>query len=365
MKELFETTTINGLQLANRLVRSATWEGMCDEKGRATQRLIDTYRDLARGGVGLLISGYTYVRRDGKQLPGQMGLVDDDDIAALRNLVDAVHAAGGKLCLQLVHAGGQTTTPAAGDQPWAPSAVSVEQFPEKPQAIPFDDVPIFSAAFAAAARRAREAGCDAIQLHGAHGYLINQFLSPRTNRRKDAYGGSRENRTRFLIETYRAVRGAVGRDFPVLTKLNGSDNLAGGLTPEDALYVAQQLDAEGIDAIEVSGGTPASGDQTPVRTGIATPELEAYNLPLAGNLRPHLTCPLMTVGGIRSLEVARQALESVDYLAMARPLIREPQLPDRWRRGETHPARCTSCNGCFKPGIKEGGIRCVLEKAPA
>ena len=364
MKKLFEKATINGMTLNNRFVRSATWEGMCDKDGRPTPRLASCYKDLAAGGVGLIITGYAFVRPDGKQLPGKMGIHSDDFADEMRALARAVHDEGGRICMQLVHAGGQTTTKTAGRRPLAPSSVKVEQFPEEPEAMTKEDINEIVAAFGEGARRAKMYGFDAVQLHAAHGYLINQFLSPLTNRRTDGYGGPVQNRCRFLLEVYRRVRSEVGPGFPVLVKLNGSDNLEGGLVLEDAVYASRLLDEEKIDAIEVSGGTSASGEKTPVRIKIDAPDREAYNLSLAGEIKKAVRCPVMAVGGFRSLEVINKAIteDGIDYISMARPFIREPRLIKRWKEGDRSPARCISCNGCFKPGLKEGGIYCVVEK---
>jgi 2,4-dienoyl-CoA reductase-like NADH-dependent reductase (Old Yellow Enzyme family) len=363
MNSLFDRTTINGMKIENRLVRSATWEGMCDIDGRPTARLISLYRDLALGKVGLIITGYTFVSPEGKQLPGKMGIHTDDFADAMKEMTGAVHAAGGKICVQLVHAGGQTDAATAGRQPLAPSAVKIDQYPELPAEMTGKDIARVITAFGEGARRAREWGFDAVQLHGAHGYLVNQFLSPMANQRRDGYGGSVENRCRFLLEAYGAVRTAVGSDFPVMVKLNGSDNLDGGLDLDDALFAAKALNDAGIDCIEVSGGTPASGDQSPVRLKIDSPGKEAYNLSLAGKIRAAVSCPVMVVGGFRSFEVAEKAIgKSADYISMARPFIREPGLAKRWQEGDRSKARCISCNGCFKPGLKEGGIYCVVEK---
>src|SRR5208283_3070241 len=189
----------------------------------------------------------------------------------MRALTQAVHNKGGKICMQIVHAGGQTTTKTAGRRPLAPSAVKVDQFPEEPEAMSKNDIDEIIGAFGSAAGRAKSYGFDAVQLHSAHGYLINQFLSPLTNIRTDSYGGSVQNRCLFLIEVYRSVRSGVGPDFPALVKLNGSDNLDGGLSLNDAVYAACLLDREKIDGIEVSGGTSASGEKVPVRIGIDTP----------------------------------------------------------------------------------------------
>jgi len=361
-RQLFEATTLKGLRLENRLVRSATWEGMCGEAGEPTAALADLYSELARGGVGLIVTGFAYVSTDGRPLPGAMGLHDDALAPALRALTAAVHREGGKVCAQLGHAGGQTRATLCGCRPLAPSAVAAPQYaPEIPQEMTPEDIERILRSFVAAARRARECGFDAVQLHAAHGYLINQFLSPHTNRRGDAYGGDLRGRSRFLLEACTRVRAAVGDDYPLLVKLNGSDNLEEGFSLEEALQVAAALDDAGVDAIEVSGGTPASGERNPLRRGIASPEQEAYNLPLAREIKAAVRCPVMLVGGIRSRWTARGILRrgEADYIALCRPLIQEPDLPRRWRwaEGET-PARCSSCNGCFKTALK-GSIACV------
>jgi len=360
---LFDETSINGMTLKNRLVRSATWEGMCNTDGKPTEKLISYYREMARGGIGLIISGYTFVSPEGKQLPGKMGIHTDVFADVMKAMTDAVHEEGGRICIQLVHAGGQTDAANAGRQPLAPSALKIDQYPELPAEMTGEDINRVVTAFGDGARRAKAWGFDAVQLHGAHGYLINQFLSPLANKRQDEYGGSVENRCRFLVEVYGAVRSAAGPDFPVMIKLNGSDNLAGGLSLQDAVFAAKTLDKAGIDCIEVSGGTPASGDQSPARIKIDTPDKEAYNLSLAKQIRAEVNCPIMVVGGFRSFEVAEKTVrESANYVSMARPFIREPGLVKRWQDGDRSPAHCISCNGCFKPGLKEGGIYCVVEK---
>jgi 2,4-dienoyl-CoA reductase-like NADH-dependent reductase (Old Yellow Enzyme family) len=246
------------MKMRNRIVRSATWEGMCDPDGRPTQKLINCYEDLVRGMVGLIISGYTFVRPDGKGLQGKMSIHTDNFENDFKKLTHAVHAAGGTIVIQLVHAGGQTTAKNAGRQPLAPSSVEID----------------------------------------------------------------------------------------------------------DAMYAAKELARAGIDAIEVSAGTPASGSKTAAREKINSPEKEAYNLELALEIKKHVDCPVMVVGGFRSYEVIEKTLRDndVSYIAMSRPFIREPGIVNRWLQGDRKPARCISCNGCFKPGREEGGIYCVVEK---
>ncbi|HEY6008987.1 MAG TPA: NADH:flavin oxidoreductase, partial [Geobacteraceae bacterium] len=176
MRKVFDETKINHMVLQNRLVRSATWEGMCEADGRPTARLAALYGNLARGGVGLIITGYSFVRPDGRQLPGQMGIHDDAFAAEMETLPRAVHPHGGRICLQLVHVGGQTSAKTIGRQPVAPSAVAAAQYPEVPAALSVAEVEELAERFAAGARRAKAWGFDAVQLHAAHGYLMNQFL---------------------------------------------------------------------------------------------------------------------------------------------------------------------------------------------
>ena len=365
MAEIFEETIINGMKIRNRLVRSATWEGMCEPDGRPTQKLCSLYRELTEGGIGLLVSGYAFVRPEGKQLPGKMGLHTDAFAGDYEKLVKTVHDSGGIIAAQIVHAGGQAIPDNSGKQPVAPSAVKVAHYTTEPRELSKKEIHEIIDAFGEAARRAREYGFDAVQLHGAHGYLINQFMSPHTNLREDEYGGSLENRSRFVTEVYRNVRDRVGDDYPVMIKMNCADNMDGGLEIEDGAYIAKRLSDAGMDAIEVSSGNSASGIKSgPLRMKINKPEKEAWNMKLAGKIKAVVKCPVMVVGGFRSYEVCERAVtqDGIDYITMSRPLIREPGLAARWEQGDRTPARCISCNRCFQPGVEEGGIYCVADK---
>jgi 2,4-dienoyl-CoA reductase-like NADH-dependent reductase (Old Yellow Enzyme family) len=361
-RHLFDHCYVNQLRLENRLIRSATWEGMCAEDGSPTQQLIDLYRDLARGGAALVITGFAYVTTDGKPLPGALGVYDDAVAAPMRKLTEAVHREGGKICIQLGHSGGQTRAALCGGSPIAPSAVAAPQFhPESPQAMTAHDIERVVKAFADAARRAKMCGFDAVQIQAAHGYLINQFLSPHTNLRTDAYGGDLQGRSRFLLEVCGQVRQAVGDDYPLLVKLNGSDHLADGFCLEEAISVARALEAAGIDAIEVSGGTPASGERNPLRREIDSPAKEAYNLAAAKAIKNAVNCPVIVVGGLRSAWTARGIIrrKEADHIALCRPLVCEPGLPHRWRRTDGHTlAACIYCNACFKAAYK-GKLMCM------
>ncbi|HUH65149.1 MAG TPA: NADH:flavin oxidoreductase [Syntrophales bacterium] len=364
MTAIFEETAIKGMTLSNRLIRSATWEGMCDENGRPGDKLINLYRSLTRGGIGLIITSYAYIRPEGKGLPGQMGIYTDAFAEPFQQMARSVHDAGGRIAVQIVHCGGQTDTKTAGRKPLAPSAVNAAQYPEMPEELTKDEIGNIVTAFGNAAGRAKTWGFDAVQLHAAHGFLINQFLSPLTNRRSDEFGGAVENRTRFLLEVYRKVRETVGPDYPLLIKINASDFIEGGLMIEDAIYASRKIAEAGIDAIEVSAGTPASGSKGPARPKITKPEREAYNLDMARRIKAAVNCPVIVVGGFRSYEVVEKAIrdDGMDYVALARPLIWEPSLANRWLQGDRRPAKCISCNSCFGGGIEEGGIYCATER---
>jgi 2,4-dienoyl-CoA reductase-like NADH-dependent reductase (Old Yellow Enzyme family) len=364
MKSLFDNVPLGRIKLPNRLVRSATWEGMCREDGAPTPQLAAMYRSLARGGVGLITTGYAFVRPDGKQLPGKMGLHTDDLIPAMGTLTKTVHGEGGRIFCQLVHAGGQTSSKVIETSPLAPSAISSPSYPEIPREMSQTDIADLVESFAQAARRAKKSGFDGVQIHGAHGYLVNQFLSPLTNKRDDEYGGSLENRMRFLEEVLLAIRGQVGPSFPVTIKLTASDNLPGGFSIEEAILVAHRLEELGIDAIEVSSGTAASGEMSPVRQGIDAREKEGYNAGFAGKIKRAVRVPVILVGGLRSTPVLQHLLweGDADLFALSRPLIREPNLVNQWKTNPDHRATCISCNGCFRPGLKEGGIYCVVDR---
>jgi 2,4-dienoyl-CoA reductase-like NADH-dependent reductase (Old Yellow Enzyme family) len=330
--------------------------------------LVRIYEDLAEGGVGLIISSYFFIQPAGQQTPGQVAVDCDERIPGLATLARAVHGKGGKIVGQIVHCGGQADRRQNGGlQPVAPSALESPGYPEIPHELSVAEIEGLIEDFAAASRRLNEAGFDGVQLHAAHGYLLAQFLSPLRNRRTDIYGGSLENRSRFCLEAYRAIRAEVGSSYPVMIKLNANDFMEGSTTEEDACYLASALAAAGIDAIEVSGGTPGSGKLGAARPDIKETGDEAYFRPQADAIRGATPgVPLMLVGGLRSLEVMERihADGTADYFSMSRPLIREPHLPARWQKGDRRRADCISCLGCFGPARKGEGIRCVqAEKA--
>jgi 2,4-dienoyl-CoA reductase-like NADH-dependent reductase (Old Yellow Enzyme family) len=325
--------------------------------------MIDVANQLARGGVGLIITGHAYVSREGQASRWQLGIYSDDLIPGLVQMTTSVHAVGGKIALQVAHAGVRASYPLSGLEPIGPSVLQTGSEPVGREMTRHDIESVIHA-FAAAAIRSQAAGFDAIQIHGAHGYLVSQFLSPYFNKRRDEYGGSIENRARLSIEVVKAIRSSVGPDFPVLIKLNSEDFLPGGLMVEEMVKTAILLEESGVDGIEMSGGTIMSKKTMPFRPGKSSPDgTEAYYESAARQYKEKVQVPLILVGGIRTFETSERLVAEglTDYIALSRPLIREPELIIRWKSGDRRPATCISDNGCFKPAIGGRGVYCVVE----
>ncbi|MFH1628297.1 MAG: NADH:flavin oxidoreductase [Pseudomonadota bacterium] len=363
MSRLFGKSKINGMELSNRFVRSATWEGMAAEDGACTPQLMKLMTDLAEGGVGLIISSHAYVRADGQAGPWQLGVYKDEFIDGYRQATRAVQEHGGRIVLQISHAGFFANPKLIGQTPVALS--DVEGFSKSPHKVMSEqEIRDIVEAFGQAARRAMEADFDGVQIHAAHGYLLSQSLSPAFNKREDAYGGGLENRARFLLEVLREVRSTVGSDFPVLVKMNSEDCLEGGLALDDSVQFGAMLQQGGIDAIELSGGTFMSGKLSPSRSGITSVEKEAYFQEAAKIFKKKIVVPLILVGGNRSFQLAERLVSDgyADYVSMSRPFIREPGLIKRWASGDLRRATCLSDNKCLGPARTGQGIQCVVEK---
>ena len=358
---MFERTDINGMVLSNRFVRSATWEGMAANDGAVTPKLITTMEALARGGVGLIVSSHSYVRPEGQAGPGQLGIYKDELIPGLREMTAAVHDCGGKMVMQLAHAGKFAPELLTGQAPLVVSDYEEGEAPRRE--ITDQDIQELVTSFADAARRAKIAGFDGVQIHSAHGYLLSQFLSPAFNRRQDKYGGDINNRSRIHMEVYRAIREAVGQDYPVLIKLNCRDFAENGLSLEDSLQVGRMLADAGLDAIELSGGLLTGGKLSPSRPGIKSEEEEAYFREEARYFKNAIGIPLILVGGMRSFQVAQRLVDDgvADYISMSRPFIREPALINRWKSGDHCRAECKSDNRCFRTGMSGNGIYCDMK----
>ncbi len=362
---LFERANINSLKLKNRFIRSATWEGMATQDGYPTKKLTDLMVELAENEVGLIITGHTYVILEGRTGPWQLAIYDDKFVEPLKEMVDAVHNAGGKIVVQLTHAGCFGAHHLTGLIPLGPSSINKEglHHPCKPMSL--EDIKRTIRAFVDGAVRAKEAGFDGVQLHGAHGYLLSQFLSPFFNRREDEYGGSLENRARIVIEIIETIKKKLGKDFPVMIKINSEDFLDTGLKKDETVVLCEMLEQKGIDAIEISGGTKFSGKFLPVRRGfLKTPDDEVYYKECASLIKRKVKIPIILVGGIRSYEVADRCVSQgiADFIALSRPLICEPDLIKRWKHGDRSRSKCRSDNLCFRPAFEGKGIYCVAKK---
>jgi len=395
MSVLFTPIDLGNMQAKNRFVHSATYEVMALETGEVTEKLIKRYQILASGEVGLIIPGYMYVHPLGRAYTHQTGIHHDDMIPGLKKLVEAVHQEGGKIAFQLAHAGRQTTKAMIGQTPLGPSSKGRDPTNLiKPKEMSKDQVQEVIQAFGVAARRAVEAGADGIQLNAAHGYLINQFLSPFFNYRKDEWGGSDVNRFRFLKEVISEVRGVVPSGMPVLIKLNTHDHTPGeGITPSLAVTYAKWLSDLNIHGLEISCGSPVYSFMNMCRGDVPLKELvnslpfwkkpmgklmmksmvgkydfeKGYNLDAAKMIKPVLgKIPLFVVGGLRKMAEMRDVLEKqyADCISMSRPFIREPFIVKKFKEGTAEAVTCVSCNRCLAAVPNNIPVQCYNKGFP-
>ncbi|MCJ7782551.1 MAG: NADH:flavin oxidoreductase [Desulfobacterales bacterium] len=396
MSILFTPIKLGNLQIQNRFIHSATYEAMALETGEVSDKLIKRYQNLAKGKVGLIIPGYMYVQQVGRSYKYQTGIHNDDMISGLRTLVEAVHQEGGKIAFQLVHAGRQTTKAMIGQTPIGPSSRGRDPINfVKPKEMSVEEIQDVIQAFGAAAKRAVRAGADGIQLHAAHGYLINQFLSPFFNHRKDKWGGSDANRFRFLKEVISEVRKALPRGMPILVKLNTHDYTPReGITPPLAVIYAKWLSDLEINGLEISCGSAIYSFMNMCRGDVPVKELvqglpfwkrplgklmmksmvgkydyeEGYNLEAAKMIKPVLgKIPLFVVGGLRKVAQMNEALEKqyADCISMSRPFIREPFIVKKIKEGKTEAVACVSCNRCLAAVPNNMPVRCYNKGFPA
>jgi 2,4-dienoyl-CoA reductase-like NADH-dependent reductase (Old Yellow Enzyme family) len=358
MSVLFEPYEIGSLEIRNRFMRSPTTSYWSDERGVVRPEIIDLYMRLSEGGVGLIVKGHTYVSDAGKAHKGMAGISNDIHVPRLRELTDTVHEHGGKIVTQN-HAGYKSIVDRAGPSEYGEAGWEA-------RALNIDEIREIVDAFGAAAQRSMDAGFDGVQIHGAHGYLISQFLSRLANKRTDEYGGSLENRMRLLNEVYDEIRARVGGCIPVLIKLNCDDFSPNGFTVEDSIGVAKALSKRGIDAIEISGGGVGQvAEVRRVRARSDDPELsEASFAGHAAKIREAIKSTTMAlVNGIRSRRCMKAIIEKdvADLISMSRPFIREPDLVRRLKAGQPA-ATCTSCDACSASGVfGETMLRCHLE----
>lgn len=398
MKTVFEYTQIAGIKLKNRVIRSATYEGMADENGFPTEKLKNLYIRLAKGGVGAIITGFTVVQADGKSSASTDAMIDNDkSILAYKEITDTVHEYGTPIIMQISHCGRQTRSPITGMPIVAPSALRDTFFNEDmPEELSEDKINEIINNFVSAIIRARKAGFDGVQLHLAHGYLLSEFLSSYTNHRKDRWGGSTENKYRIIDEIFKKAKEQVD-DYPILVKINAHDGRKSGMRIEEAVKIAQMLEDSGCAAIEVSCGTAEDGLYTmrgkklPVEAAmeyvfkyknipgfvktIAKPILKAimkqpkpllkYNLDAATRIKKAVSIPVIVVGGINNMDDIDDIIKNknMDFVSMCRPFIIEPDIVNKFNKGTQTRSKCIMCNYCIMIA-EEKPLKCYYGRLP-
>lgn len=329
MKTLFEKTTLGNLKLKNRLVRSATGENLATAEGHIPKELIDTYVGLAKGGVGMIIVGFTSVAPVDHFREGLMRLHDDALIPEYSVLAEEIHKYD---CIAM---------PQLALGIYLKHDKNGRLVELEPDQMEVADIKEIIRKFVSAASRAKKAGFDGVQLHGAHGFVLSKFISPAYNHRKDEYGGSIKGRAKIIMDIVKEIK-KENPEFHVSIKINNSDYILGGLLPEESIRICKMLEQAGIDSIEVSGNGPCV-------SGIRPGNGEGFFAPYAVELKKHVNIPIILTGGHRSTAHIESLLNNsgIEYFSLSRPLIREPGLPNRWKGGNTEPSDCISCNRCF------------------
>lgn len=383
---LFSPLTIGSLTLKGRLVKSATSETRATEKGEANELTLAFYRPLSMGNTPLIITGNIYVSEEGKSTAFQLGADHDNKIAGLTRLTSCVHQSDSKIFAQLSHCGRQVIPESVGAMDVVSASSVKDQITgTRPRELRVEEIHNIIEDFATAAKRCKQAGFDGVQIHAGHGYLISQFLTPYTNKRVDQYGGSAQNRMRFLKDVYTAIRNAVGNDFPVIIKINGSDYLPlrPGLNTEQLVEIAKQMELEGVDAVEVSVGHYESGFPFVRGTflrclrGMVSGSVQfmppfrrllftifwpliglvsnliwrprpGFNLRYARHFKAILNIPVICVGGFLEEDDMQQALSDrlCDAISAGRPFIADPLLYHHLQNKRTGP-KCVFCNACI------------------
>lgn len=343
-EKLFEPASIGKMKVKNRIVMPPMVTNFCEGDGSVNDRYVAYMRARAKGGVGLIITEATYVHPSGKGFPYGLGNYKDELVPALKRLTDAVHEEGGKIAMQLFHCGRQGMEAVTGIKLIAPSPIPCPFCGEPPKEMTGEDIRMIVAAFGDAAARAKEAGFDAVEVHGAHGYLLCQFLSPYSNHRSDEYGGSLANRARFPLEVVKHVRERVGGDYPMLYRMSAEEYVSGGLTLEDTGPYARMLVENGIDAIHVTGGVYESAamiiQPAAISQGVYVENAAAIKKAIGGAI------PVIVAGRLKDPDVIMDILESekADLVSTGRALLADPEYPAKLRAG--HPEDIRKCIGC-------------------
>ncbi len=359
---LFKQGKIGEVKIKNRLVMPPMVRNYADLEGRVTDRYIAHIERVASGGVGTMIIEASYIRPDGKGFRNQLGIYDDTAISGLSKLVEAAHRHGAAIGIQLYHGGRQSSKAVSGFQPVAPSAIADPVVGEKPRALTVKDIGELVQAFGEASERAKKAGFDFVELHAAHGYLINQFLSPFSNTRTDGYGNDADGRRRFLMETLEEIKRRVGGSFPITVRLSADELVEGGLRVRDTVTTARILEKAGVAALHVSAGVYASFAQGRMIPPMAIPD--GVLLPLAAKVKTAVKIPVIAVGKLRTPEIGAKALREgqADFIAIGRSLLADPEWPNKVQSGRAQDVlTCVACNqGCISRLFEQKDVLCTV-----
>lgn len=358
-QKMYQSFKIGKVNIKNRLVKSAMFE-FAANNGRITESVIQLYKDAADGGAGLIITGMQSVTAGGGNSPMMIQTTYNSYVEDMSKIVSAVHQAGSKMFVQLQHAGHRTFWKGGYDT-FAVSDIPVtEDFSYHEATI--EEINDLVKSYGLAAKKCKDAGCDGIQIHAAHGFLVNSFLSPAMNKRTDSYGGGIENRARLLLEIYRSIRDFVGAEYPIGVKLPYDDLNGESSSPEEILWVAKELEKEGIDMIEVSSGMLIDGSNSSFTPFMKSDSKEGHFLNGAEILADKLHIPIISVCGYRTPDFINHTLENTKVAAVSfgRALVCEPDLPARWKIDSSR-AKCISCNRCY--GSTEKGIITCFHRA--
>lgn len=360
LEKIFEPIEIGSMQVKNRFVMPPMVVNYVNEDGTANETLIAYLEERAKGGWGLIIpENYTvaYNARGFAKLPG---LWNDEQILSHKELTKRIHAYGAKIVAQINHAGRQTSSATAGVQVVAPSAIACPIIGEIPKALTIEEINAIVEQFGDTALRAKKAAFDGIEIHGAHGYLINQFMSLSSNKRRDEYGGNIQNRARFALEIIKNIQSKVGVDFPIIYRMSANEFVEEGLTTQDSKHIAILLEKAGVHALHVSNGVYAS-----VQYIIPDVNMEAgWSTDIASEIKSVVSIPVITVGKINDPLLAESILVSgkADLVAMGRAALADPHLPNKVKEGRiTEIIKCTAClKGCSGRNAQQLPVRCMV-----
>jgi len=358
LDRLFSSLSIGTMETKNRIVMPPMATHYASPEGFVTDRQIAYYLERARGGVGYITVEHTGILQQGKASPKMLLISSDEHASRIQKLIEAVHKAGGKIVVQINHAGRQTSSTVTGSPIVGPSPIPCPTRTEIPRELSGPEIQEITEAFAVAAERVKKTGADGVEIHMAHGYLICSFLSPFSNRRTDQYGGNIQGRARFAIEVLKSVRNRVGKGFPVICRLSGDEYVDGGLNIVETKQIAQLLEKEGVDALHISACNAVSGylNQPPYYAE------EGVFVHLAEAIKSVVNIPVITVGRIRNPVMANQIVRDgkADFVSMGRALIADPHLPEKAKEGRFEEIiPCISCNRCIQTQRKEA-IRCAV-----